>query len=152
MKKKNLPGGQTKFNERLIETMMLLAKEGKTDEQIAETIGIATSTLYLWKSKYKGLSEALRQAKDVADDLVEVALFQRAIGYRHGAVKFFYDKESGCVHSEPYTEVYPPDTAAATMWLKNRRPEEWKEKQEHAHTGTVTLAEIITQSQGKEEE
>jgi hypothetical protein len=30
----------------------------------------------------------------------------------------------------PYTERYPPDTAAAIFWLKNRQPKHWRDKVE----------------------
>jgi hypothetical protein len=29
----------------------------------------------------------------------------------------------------PYTEHYPPDTTAAIFWLKNRRRNEWRDRQ-----------------------
>ena len=30
----------------------------------------------------------------------------------------------------PYTEHVPPDTTAMIFWLKNRRPEQWRDKRE----------------------
>lgn len=57
------------------------------------------------------------------------ALFQRAVGYSHPAVKFFFDKDAGRVVSQKYTEHYPPDTGACVMWLKNRQPKHWREGQ-----------------------
>ena len=40
----------TKDNLILVEGW---AREGLSDEQIAHNIGIVTSTLYVWKTKYK---------------------------------------------------------------------------------------------------
>lgn len=67
--------------------------------------------------------------------MVETALFQRAIGYRHPAVKFFFDAESGHVQREEYTEIYPPDAKACEFWLKNRSPKRWKDSKNLELTG-----------------
>ena len=37
------------------------ARDGLTDEQIAEKIGVSTSTLYDWKAKYPEISESLKR-------------------------------------------------------------------------------------------
>ena len=37
----------------------------------------------------------------------------------------------------PYTEHYPPDTQAASLWLRNRQPAKWRDRQEVNHTGTM---------------
>lgn len=134
-------GRPSKFSDRLVETILALAAEGKTDAQIAKRLGIARSTLALWKGGHAEFSDAVSKAKNVADDLVEAALFQRAVGYRHPAVKFFCHE--GRITSERYTEIYPPDTGAATLWLKNRRPDEWREKTEIEHSGSVEGPQIV---------
>lgn len=56
------------------------ARDGLTDEQIAHNMGIAYSTLRVWKEKYSALSAALKKNKEIADAQVENALFKRAIG------------------------------------------------------------------------
>jgi hypothetical protein len=33
----------------------------------------------------------------------------------------------------PYVEHVAPDTTAAIFWLKNRRPDLWRDKQDHQH-------------------
>ena len=33
-------------------------------------------------------------------------------------------------HIVHYTEHFPPDTAAAFIWLKNRQPHRWRDKKE----------------------
>jgi hypothetical protein len=37
----------------------------------------------------------------------------------------------------PYTEHYPPETQAASLWLRNRQPAKWRDRQEVNHTGTM---------------
>ncbi len=35
----------------------------------------------------------------------------------------------------PYEKALGGDTTAMIFWLKNRKPEQWREKQEIAHSG-----------------
>lgn len=62
------------------------ARDGLTDEQIAEKIKITPSTLYEWKKRYSEISEALKKGKEVVDRQVENALLKRALGYSYTEV------------------------------------------------------------------
>lgn len=105
------------------------ARQGLTDEQIAEKMGISTTTLYTWKNKYAEISEALKKGKDIVDIQVENALLKRALGYSYIETKT--KKENGEVIEEMIiTKEVPPDPTSAIFWLKNRRPEQWREKRE----------------------
>lgn len=79
------------------------ARDGLTDEQIAKNMGIATGTLYDWKARFEEISEALKKGKEVVDYEVENALVKEAL--------------SGNV-------------TAIIFWLKNRRPDKWRDKPE----------------------
>ena len=79
------------------------ARDGLTDEQIAYNIGISTGTLYDWKARFLEISEALKKGKEVVDYEVENALLQKALG---------------------------GDVTAMIFWLKNRRPNKWRDKPE----------------------
>ena len=108
------------------DNLMLLeawARNGLTDEQIAENMGISCSTLYAWKNKYSDISESLKRGKEVVDVLVENALFKRALGYEYKEVT----KEDG-VTTKVVTKHMPPDTTAQIFWLKNRRPDLWRDR------------------------
>ena len=59
------------------------ARDGLTDEQIAENIGISRSTLNMWKNRYSDISDTLKRGKDVIDLQVENALLRRALGYEY---------------------------------------------------------------------
>lgn len=129
-------GRPTKFNDRMLQKVTELAKEGKTNEEIASTIGVHVNTIYIWQAKHKNFLEALKDGKSIADDMVEASLFRRACGYSHNAEKQFLvkNRETGEmeVKVHEYVEHYPPDTIAAIFWLKNRRPKEWREKADGA--------------------
>lgn len=78
------------------------ARDGLTDEQIAHNMGIAYSTFKEWKKKYPTFSAALKKGKEVVDFAVENALLKTAL---------------------------VGNVTAQIFWLKNRRPDKWREKQ-----------------------
>lgn len=104
------------------------ARDGLVDEQIAKNIGINPATLYVWKQKYPEFSDALKKGKEVVDREVENALLKRALGYEYTETKI--EKEFGKVVKETTTiKQVVPDTTAQIFWLKNRKPTEWRDKQ-----------------------
>lgn len=122
----------TKFKAEYVEQAYKLAALGATDREAAEFFDVAESTLHLWKHTQPEFSEALKVGKATADNRVEQSLYRRALGYSHDAVKMH--TVDGAVQITPYVEHYPPDTTAAIFWLKNRRPDDWRDKAEVAHT------------------
>jgi len=157
LKKKSKPKEPVKrgrpdgFNEKVGDRILALAEKGLIDDEIAVKIGVSPRTLDYWKAKDKDFLRSIRESKALADDLVEAALFQRAVGYSHSATKMF--QHEGCIIKEDYTEMYPPDTKAIEFWLKNRQPDKWREKKLIEHSGKVGLAEMVIGSfdEAKEE-
>lgn len=125
-KEKKPVGNPTKFNPQIAEVANRLASKGYDDIQISEIIGICPRTLYYWKGRYAEFLQSLKESKENADDMVEASLFRRATGYYHEEEKLFYDAKLGYVHRETTVKHYPPDTAAAIFWLKNRRRDKWR--------------------------
>lgn len=111
------------------------ARDGLTDEQIASNAGITPSTLYEWKKKYSDISEALKKGKEVVDIQVENALLKRALGYTYKEIKVEETAEGEKVTTT--TKEVVPDTTAQIFWLKNRRPEQWRDKQNMELSGEV---------------
>lgn len=105
---------------------------GATDVEVAQFFDVHVNTVKNWIVANPDFAEARGCAKDVADDRVERSLYHRAVGYTFSAVKIF--KPAGeDVTMVPYTEHVPPDTTACIFWLKNRRPEQWRDVQKHEH-------------------
>lgn len=104
------------------------ARDGLTDEQIAHNMGISAATLYNWKSKYLEIVEALKKGKDVIDREVENALLKRALGFQYDEITL-----KGGVETKRVTKMVVPDTTAQIFWLKNRRPDKWRDKPEESH-------------------
>lgn len=122
-KKKGRP---TKFSDALQEKMIELYEKGKTDEQVAEIIGVSKKTINNWKGKHPDFLYSLKEAKQIADDLVEASLFSKATGYSHKELKVF--NYEGEIIEHEIEKHYAPDTTAAIFWLKNRQPERWRDK------------------------
>lgn len=100
------------------------ARDGLTDEQIAENVGISVRTLYRWKLQNCQICHALKKGKDTADREIENALFKRAKGYDFTETRI--KKKDGVVVEETViTKHIPGDTTAQIFWLKNRKPEYW---------------------------
>jgi hypothetical protein len=109
----------------------VLTQLGATDNELAEFFKTTARTINRWKVEYIEFSNALRVGKHEADERVTRSLFQRAVGYvvpeTHVSV------HQGKVLKTELMKHFPPDTTACIFWLKNRRPEEWREKFEHDH-------------------
>ena len=105
------------------------ARDGLTDEQIAGNIGINTSTLYDWKNKFPKISETLKKGKEVVDIQVENALLKRALGYDFQETRVEKSDKDGTKIIQTLKHI-PADTTAQIFWLKNRRPDKWRDKPE----------------------
>lgn len=122
------------------------ARDGLTDEQIAGNIGINTSTLYDWKNKFSEISEALKKGKEVVDIQVENALLKRALGYDFQETRVEKSDKDGTKIIQTLKHI-PADTTAQIFWLKNRRPDLWRDKQNIEHSGQINnpFADLTTE-------
>ena len=128
------------------------ARDGLTDEQIAHNMGINVATLYVWKNKYDEISESLKKGKEVIDRQVENALLKRALGYKYKETtrELLTNKKTGCselVVTKIVEKEVIPDTTAQIFWLKNRKPEEWRDKRVTDDGGTEKSAELLKNMQ-----
>ena len=103
------------------------ARDGLTDEQLAAKIGINPATLYDWKNKYPKISEALKKGKEVVDIQVENALLKRALGYDYQEERIERSEKDGVKVVQTIKHI-PGETTAQIFWLKNRRPDKWRDK------------------------
>lgn len=103
--------------------IVALYKEGKTDQQVADVIGLHRET-FRRALKNSGLMSTIKKVKEEPDEKVKRSLFERACGYSHPAVKIFC--QGAMVTREEYIEHYPPDPTSCIYWLCNRQPEDWK--------------------------
>lgn len=111
------------------------ARDGLTDEQISKNIGVAYSTFREWVKKFPAVSAVLKRGKEVVDRQVENALLKRALGYRYDEVtrEQVPDPDTGeykLAITKIVTKEIHPDTTAQIFWLKNRKPDQWRDKRE----------------------
>lgn len=130
------------------------ARDGLTDAQIAINVGVSERTFTDWKSRFSAISSALKKGKAPIDIQVENALLKRALGFE-------YEEITTEVSFEPYTDkkgktctrevkhvkktkkYVPPDVTAQIFWLKNRKPESWRDRRDETVTFGDADPEII---------
>ncbi len=131
----NLPvkrkaGRPPTFNEQIADKIVALAEKGKTIDQISDIIGVTSRCISFWLAEKPSLLQAVKEARQMADEMVEASLFKKATGYFHETEKIFYDKDTGQIVRAPTVQHYAPDTTAQIFWLKNRKPEQWRDRTE----------------------
>ena len=135
--KKKSNAGRKGLYKELLEADNLIklegwARNGLTDEMIAHNIGITTTTFYDWKKKYPQFAEAVKRGKEVVDIMVENALLKSAMGYKYDEVVkervFDYETETSVVvEVKRTTKEVAPNPTSLIFWLKNRKPEAWRD-------------------------
>lgn len=147
-KKVGRPSKRKKINLKKAEK---LAEDGFTNNQLAEEFGVSPATISTYLKDWEDFSEAIKRGKDKADRKVEMSLFKRATGFEYDEITYEKTKPSlgiGVKRGEEkdievmdikavpmyktkiVTKQVVPDTVACIFWLKNRKPEAWREKQE----------------------
>jgi hypothetical protein len=112
-----------------------MARLGATDSDIAAFFEVHLVTIRKWAVAHPEFAEALKVGKTEADDRVERSLYHRANGYTFEAEKILVVNKA--VERVAYTEHLPPDINACIFWLKNRRPELWREQSHQIHDGKI---------------
>ena len=139
---------ETHVKNRLIEVEDW-ARNGLTDEQIAKNLGVAYSTLREYRNKYSALSAAMRKGKNLVDAEVESSFFKMTTGFVKKIKKpikikeTFYGENGKKIKEEEKIvmveeEIFvPPNVTAQMFCLRNRRPDNWKEKTAVEYTGEI---------------
>lgn len=120
-------------------------RDGASVVETARRIGVSEKTVFDWMKRFPEFAEAMRRGADDFDDEVEAALMRAAIGYDYEEEAL--DKE-GFVHK--VKKHQPANITAMIFWLKNRRPEQWREKREvrvdgALEVGQARLGELLEQ-------
>lgn len=141
-KKEKNKGGRPKepVSDKVdFEQLAILCERGFTDKDLAKFYKVSEVTINNWKKDEK-FSLVLKDGKEVHDAKVERALYERALGYKHKAQKVVV--ADGIPQTIDYEEVFPPDPTSMIFWLKNRKPNEWRDKQDINHSGEIkTISE-----------
>lgn len=111
------PGPPTLYRDEYVGLAKKLCLLGARDVDVAAFFDVSKQTIYNWQEAHPEFREAMRLGKIEADMKVAESLYRRACG----------------------TDETPPDTTACIFWLKNRRPDMWRDKQDVEHSGNVQL-------------
>lgn len=132
-----------KYQEWLTKDGLLLlesyARDGLNDDQIAQKMGINRSTYYRWQVENKDIRDAIKRGKAPVDIAVENALYKSAMGFTKKVRKPIKLRQRGGAEVVEYVEeeIYvPPQVTAQIFWLKNRKPNKWRDKPDDIGTGT----------------
>ena len=142
---KKHPGGRpTKFNDKIKTKAQKLSTRGFTDREISEILEINISTITRWKKKHPEFCTSLNDWKANSDESVERSLFERACGYSF-PVETTEKEIDGKKQVVRITKHIPPDPTSMIFWLKNRRRDKWRDRQDITHDGTLTLEDKLRQ-------
>ncbi len=155
-------GRKTEYSPKLA----ILSRQGMTEKEIAKTMEISVGTLRNWCSEHVEFLIAIKEGKGVADAEVEAALYKRAMGYEVEELKVIsvpnaaakkgskqgQKPTASITRIEKTTKHVAPDVTAQIFWLKNRKPEQWRDVKKTEVSGVVrTLADIITEAAAGED-
>jgi len=117
------------------------AEEGLINKQIAHKMGINNATLYEWQSRFPEFADAIKKGKKVIDDQVENSLLRRAMGYQYEEETWGKNHDGDMIVVKKVLKSQAPDVTAQIFWLKNRNPQEWRDKVEiqNEHSGTIKI-------------
>lgn len=132
-------GRPSKYKSAFAVQAKKLCGLGATDMDLADFFGVHVASIYRWRNEHEEFCESLRVGKEGPDNMVERALYQRALGYSHPDVDIRV-VEGEIVETE-LVKHYPPDTKAALAWLYNRRGEKWHPSPDAV--GGDDMAEIL---------
>ena len=131
-----------KTEERLVK-LLELSRQPKTNQQIAEIIGVDPTTVGRWLKQDLELCMAVREFKQEADEMVVASLYKTAVGFEYQEQT---ETDKGVYTNLKYSK---PDVRAQQFWLKNRQPKQWKDRVELVHEATGKL--MIESDDGKED-
>jgi hypothetical protein len=131
MKRKKKPGGPSKYRPRYVRQAEKLCRLGATTPELGDFFEVTERTIWRWTTRYEAFARAIKLGKGAADDRVEHALFKRAVGYSYETIKIFGTSNGKTPIKEPFIQHVPPDVKACIHWLKNRRPDAWRDGYKH---------------------
>ncbi|HEY5563862.1 MAG TPA: hypothetical protein VIK72_19270 [Clostridiaceae bacterium] len=124
-------------------------RNGLSNKQVADNLGINVATLYDYKNKHIELANAFKFGKEVTDIIIENALYKKAQGYTYKEIteEPLYNPDGKAIRDDEgnhkiavtkvVTKHLSPDVTAIKFWLANRKPAEWRERKEVDLNATI---------------
>lgn len=134
-------GRKSGYDKVNLEHIKFLVEKACTDFEICQFLKISRETFYAWQREHPEFSDALKNWKKNADERVERSLFERAMGYSHPSEEVFC--AFGKVTRVNTIKHYPPSEVACIFWLKNRRPDLYRDKPPEPEDEELKNAELV---------
>lgn len=151
------PGRKSRYHSHIQPHLELIAawcRDGATEKDICEKLGVSVSAFSEYKNRYPELLEALKINKEIADQRVINALYKSAVGYEYDEIRTTYiegENQARSANSSArssaatkklvvkVTKRVLPNVTAQIFWLKNRLADHWRDKQQLEHTGDLII-------------
>lgn len=113
------------------------ARDGLTDKEIAQTIGVNEATFCRWKNSQPSIVQAIKKGRQPINAIVEKTFFEEKLKGRSVKEKtvektIHRDAEGNITSSSEHireTERYiPADTTAMLFYMKCRMPQKYNDK------------------------
>ena len=142
-------GRKNAYEEKILprlEEIKAWCRDGLRDKDICVLLKVSLATFYKWKSLKPELSDALKETKSIADLRVENSLYSRAMGYEYEEtvqeVKTDAKGEIREKHLKKTVKTVLPDVTAQIFWLKNRKPDKWRERKKDDYSEEVVALPV----------
>lgn len=136
-----------KYSKELTEKICKLLKRGNTITTTCQAIGINKQTFYNWMEKKLDFFDAIKKAMAIPDKKVENALYKSAMmGHKYQEKEFkavAVGEKIKMIPIRTVTKIVPPNITAQIFYLKNRKPDEWKDVYEQEIKGSIEHAIFI---------
>lgn len=122
------------------------ARDGYSDIQIAQNIGITKSTFYEWSNKFTEFSDAIKKGRQPFIVDLEDALYRSGLGYDYEEkIEEIYEEDGvQRKHIRKVKRHAPPNVTALIFALKNLRKNKFKDRPvEEIERADDTLMEIL---------
>ena len=96
-------------------------RNGLTDEQIAQNIGIRRETLYAWKKRFPNINNALKRGREQSNYIIESKLFQTALSGNTTAMIFWLKNNWRDKYND--SELSPEERKLAVARMKKLEAE-----------------------------
>jgi len=143
-----MPAGRpTKFKSEYVEQGYKLAREGFSIERIADFFSVSRDTIYEWGEKHSEFSDIIKKGKkEYALGIIVPSLIKSATGFHEyeeiEEIDPQPDPETGKAKMRVVRRIkryYPPNATSGIYLTKNYAPDEFKDRTEMYHGGTVTV-------------
>lgn len=103
---------------------------GAIDTELAGFFGVSKTTLNAWKRHHPEFLASIKKGKDIADAEVALSLYKSATGGHFVEEDRLIDNGEGGKEVVTLRKQIDPSVTAQIFWLKNRKPDSWRDKVE----------------------